>query len=105
MENRYLARSEAPISAETWAMLDETMAGAAKGQMAGRRLLHIEGPYGFGLKAVPLEDCEASGNVIQSNILPLNLIQTAFTLGKTGPRIARSRWSPPWPRRCRLCCD
>jgi len=82
MENRYLARNEAPISAETWAMLDETMAGAAKGQMAGRRLLHIEGPYGFGLKAVPLKDCEASGNVMQSGILPINLIQTVFTLGK-----------------------
>ncbi|MDD1717099.1 MAG: bacteriocin family protein [Methanoregulaceae archaeon] len=82
MENKYLARSEAPISAETWAMLDEAMAGAAKGQIAGRRLLHIEGPFGFGLKVVPLEDCDASGNVIQSSLLSLNLIQTTFTLGK-----------------------
>jgi uncharacterized linocin/CFP29 family protein len=59
MANKYLARDDAPFGSEIWEILDKTMVEAAKSQLTGRRLLHIEGPYGVGLKAIPLQDTEA----------------------------------------------
>ncbi len=82
MVNKYLAREEAPIEPETWKVLDDTMVEAAKGVLTGRRLLHIEGPYGLGLKAVPLQDSEVEEGLIASPIIPLSLIELPFTLGK-----------------------
>lgn len=80
--NKYLGREDAPIGADTWKVLDETMSGAAKGVLAGRRLLHIEGPYGLGLKAMPLQDCEIDSGFVASPALPIMLIQSSFSLGK-----------------------
>ena len=54
MVNAYLGREDAPIGAETWKLIDDVAVQAAKSQLAGRRLLAVEGPYGFGLKAIPL---------------------------------------------------
>ena len=82
MENNYLGRREAPISAETWKLLDATMIEAAKSQLAGRRLISIEGPFGFGLKAIPLSDSEIAEGVTVSPIIPVNLITTSFFLNK-----------------------
>lgn len=82
MENSYLGREEAPIGSETWKALDNTMAEAAKGVLAGRRLLHIEGPYGLGLKAVPLQDCRTEGGLIVSCFLPVNMILKTFLMSK-----------------------
>jgi uncharacterized linocin/CFP29 family protein len=81
METKYLGRDEAPIQAETWKLLDETMVAAAKSTLAGRRLLDIEGPYGLGLKAVPLEDCEVSECLLVSRFMPVHMISTTFGLG------------------------
>lgn len=81
MMNNYLGREDAPIQPETWNLLDRTMAEAAKSILAGRRLLHIEGPYGMGLKAVPLEDCQVSECMAVSQYVPVHLINTTFTLG------------------------
>jgi uncharacterized linocin/CFP29 family protein len=82
MADRYLARDDAPFGPETWKVLDDTMKAAAKSQLAGRRLLHIEGPHGLGLKAVPLLDAEVEPGLIASSSIPLSLIQTTFTLSK-----------------------
>jgi uncharacterized linocin/CFP29 family protein len=82
MENVYLGRREAPISAETWKLLDATMIEAAKSQLAGRRLISIEGPFGFGLKVIPLSDSEIAEGVTVSPIIPVNLITTSFFLNK-----------------------
>ncbi|MCU0631951.1 MAG: bacteriocin family protein [Methanolinea sp.] len=81
MTNRYLGREDAPIQPETWSLLDGTMADAAKSILAGRRLLHIEGPYGLGLKAVPLEDCQVSECMAVSQFVPVHMISTTFTVG------------------------
>jgi uncharacterized linocin/CFP29 family protein len=81
MTNKYLAREDAPFGADIWEVLDAAMDEAAKGQLAGRRLLHVEGPYGLGLKAVPLQDEEAKDGPITSRMLPLSLIHQPFTLG------------------------
>jgi len=81
MANKYLAREDAPFGSEIWDVLDATMIEAAKSQMVGRRLLHIEGPFGLGLKTVPLQDTEVGSDFIVSEVLPVPLIQQTFTLG------------------------
>jgi uncharacterized linocin/CFP29 family protein len=81
MANKYLAREDAPFGAEVWETLDAAMQEAAKGQLAGRRLLHIEGPFGLGLKAVSLHDEETEDGLSIGRVLPLSLIQKPFTLG------------------------
>ena len=82
MENDYLGRKDAPISAETWKLLDATMIEAAKSQLTGRRLLSIEGPFGFGLKTIPLSDCEIAEGITASPVIPVNLLTTTFFLNK-----------------------
>ena len=82
MENRYLGRTEAPLGAETWKLLDSTMIEAAKSQMAGRRILTIDGPFGFGLKVIPVNDCDMEEGISGSTFVPVNEIKSAFSLGK-----------------------
>jgi uncharacterized linocin/CFP29 family protein len=82
MQNRYLERDAAPISADAWKLLDDTMIGAAKSQLAGRRMISIDGPFGFGFKVVPLTDCEFEDGITSSTFIPVNLIESEFCLGK-----------------------
>ena len=82
MDNNYLGRKDAPLGAETWKLLDSVMVEAAKSQLSGRRLLPIEGPYGFGLKAIPLSDCTIEDGIIGSTFIPVTMIRTEFSLGK-----------------------
>ncbi|MDD1693052.1 MAG: bacteriocin family protein [Methanoregula sp.] len=82
MENRYLGRTEAPLGAETWKLLDSTMIEAAKSQMAGRRILTIDGPFGFGLKVIPVNDCDMEEGISGSTFVPVNEIKSEFSLGK-----------------------
>jgi uncharacterized linocin/CFP29 family protein len=81
MANKYLARDGAPFESAVWELLDATMQEAAKSQLVGRRILDTEGPYGLGLKAVPLADGETESGLIASQVLPVFLIQESFTLG------------------------
>ncbi len=82
MANKYLAREDAPFGSEIWSALDETMKEAATSQLVGRRLLHLDGPVGLGLKTIPLPDAvdEESGLLVSST-LPVPLIQQPFTMG------------------------
>jgi uncharacterized linocin/CFP29 family protein len=82
MENVYLGRKEAPIGADMWKLIDTVMIEAAKSQLAGRRLISIDGPYGFGLKVLPLSDCELKEGVYTSSFVPVNEIKSGFVLGK-----------------------
>ena len=82
MENRYLGRTEAPLGAETWKLLDSTMIEAAKSQMAGRRILTIDGPFGFGLKVIPVNDSDMEEGISGSTFVPVNEIKSEFSLGK-----------------------
>ena len=81
MASKYLAREDAPIGPETWKVLDAAMVEAAKNLLTGRRLLHIEGPYGLGFKVVPLQDAEVESGLIASQVMPVALIRMTFTLG------------------------
>jgi uncharacterized linocin/CFP29 family protein len=81
MELKYLGRNDAPIAPETWKLLDSIMVDAAKTILTGRRLLHIEGPYGLGLKGFPLEDCTVSECRLVSRFVPVHMISRNFVLG------------------------
>jgi len=87
MASKYLAREDAPFGAEVWEQLDGAMIETAKSQLTGRRLLYIEGPYGLGLKMVPMDDAiivaggETAPEIVASTSIPLALIRTTFTLG------------------------
>lgn len=82
MATDFLGRDEAPIGAELWTMLDGTMVAAAKSQLSVRRLFEIEGPYGFGLKSVPLDDQVVEDGVATAPCLPLVWLNRSFFLGK-----------------------
>jgi uncharacterized linocin/CFP29 family protein len=81
MANKYLARDDAPFESAVWDLLDTTMQQAARGQLIGRRVLDTEGPYGLGLKAVPLADRESESGLVASQVLPVFFVQKPFTLG------------------------
>jgi uncharacterized linocin/CFP29 family protein len=81
MANKYLAREDAPFDPEIWQALDAAMKQAAESQLIGRRLLDVEGPFGLGLKSVPLEDAETEPGLTISKVLPVMLIQKPFALG------------------------
>jgi uncharacterized linocin/CFP29 family protein len=82
MENVYLGRKEAPIGADTWQLLDNIMIEAAISQLAGRRLITLEGPFGYGLKVLPLSDCELEEGISASSVVPVHAIKSGFSLGK-----------------------
>ncbi len=81
MANKYLAREDAPFGSEIWQTLDAAMIAAAKSELVGRRLLHVQGPFGLGLKAVPLQDEELESGLVSSPMLPVHWIQKTFALG------------------------
>jgi uncharacterized linocin/CFP29 family protein len=90
----YLGREDAPIGPETWKAMDSTMTEAAKGVLTGRRLLHVEGPYGLGLKAVPLKDIQAENGISISEFVPLSLIHKTFALSKRDLAAAEKDGTP-----------
>lgn len=81
MANKYLAREDAPFGSDIWEALDEAMVEAAKPQLVGRRLLELEGPYGLGLKSVPLQDQVTESGLMAASMLPLVYIYEEFDLG------------------------
>ncbi len=82
MANKYLSREDAPIEARTWEILDRTMLEAAKSVLSSRRILNIDGPYGLGLKAVPLSDPEMESAPVTSLVMQHALISKSFTVAK-----------------------
>jgi uncharacterized linocin/CFP29 family protein len=82
MADKYMLRDDAPIEPDTWKAMDAAMVEAARGILVGRRLLHVEGPYGLGLKSVPLEDMQLEEEVYAGSSIPVPQIATSFSLGK-----------------------
>lgn len=83
MTTDYLGRDDAPFGEDVFARLDEIVVSVAKAQLSARRILEIEGPYGFALKSVPLNDevvSDGDVKVLSSPTLPLPLIETGFRL-------------------------
>jgi uncharacterized linocin/CFP29 family protein len=70
------------MGAETWKLLDSTMIESAKSQLAGRRIITIDGPFGFGLKVIPVNDSDLEEGISSSTFVPVNLIKSGFSLTK-----------------------
>jgi uncharacterized linocin/CFP29 family protein len=86
---RYLPREDAPISDRIWDTLDGAVFGAAKSQLAGRRLLEISGPYGFGYRAfdrgeqpagVEVTFSDSSAALSSAQIQPIPMLSSGFTI-------------------------
>jgi uncharacterized linocin/CFP29 family protein len=56
MTTELLNRGDAPFSDKVWAAIDAAVVGAAKSQLGARRVLPVQGPYGLGLKSLPVRD-------------------------------------------------
>jgi uncharacterized linocin/CFP29 family protein len=80
MTQALLGRNDAPITSSVWELLDGTAVGVARNELAGRRLLDVDGPYGLGLKEVALSDEEVEDGVFIGNALPLAHIVRPFSL-------------------------
>jgi uncharacterized linocin/CFP29 family protein len=86
MSDEFLHRGDAPFGEQVWERIDEAVTSAAKSELCGRRLLHVEGPYGLGLKSLPAPDQEVGGAAVEgvvmaaSSATPVALIQGGFTL-------------------------
>ncbi len=86
MSGQYLNRGDAPFGDEVWEAIDNAVVGAARTQLAGRRLLHTIGPQGLGLKTLPFGDRPVQGNTVEgvtvssSCMIPVAMIQSEFTL-------------------------
>jgi uncharacterized linocin/CFP29 family protein len=86
MSEHYLNRGDAPFQEKTWEAIDGAVIGAARSQLSARRLLSVEGPYGLGLKSVPLGDETIEGESAEGvtlsggGVLPLLAIQATFCL-------------------------
>lgn len=63
----YLAREDAPISAELWQKIDSAVIGEAKKHMVCRRFLDIYGPLGMGASHVPVDTAEKD-EVFENNM-------------------------------------
>ncbi len=86
---RYLPREDAPISDRIWDMIDAAVMGAAKSQLAGRRLLEITGPYGFGYRSfdrgekatgVEVSWSDATAALSAAEIQPIPMLSAGFTI-------------------------
>jgi len=87
MADKYLQRDDAPFGEAVWQRIDEAVTGAAKSQLAARKLLYIDGPHGVGLRHVPGPDrAVASGGpdavaMLAAPAIPVTLLRGGFRLG------------------------
>lgn len=80
---------EAPFSNSTWQKINGIAVEAASSQLAGRRILEIEGPYGLGAKSIPGSDRavgepisigDQTAELLFSPITPMAAIQSKFAI-------------------------
>jgi uncharacterized linocin/CFP29 family protein len=53
MPEEFLNRSEAPLTAAEWDMIDRTVVETARNILVGRRFLNVIGPLGIGVQTAP----------------------------------------------------
>ena len=82
MSHHYLSRDDAPFGDRVWEALDRIMLETAKSVLTGRRMIHVEGPHGLGLKSLSLGDREVEPGVLASSTVPLFYLYRSFAVGK-----------------------
>lgn len=86
MNEKFFHRGDAPFGQKVWDALDSAVIGAARSHLAGRKLLDIEGPYGLGLRTIPMqehmvrENRETGSHILVSTPWPLAFIQVEFRM-------------------------
>ncbi len=80
--SKYLHRDDAPWGDKVWEIIDKKTIEAAKSQLSARRILHVIGPYGLGVKALPGREQEA-GDFHVSTGIPLAKIHRDFSIPVT----------------------
>ncbi|MDG5814910.1 family 1 encapsulin nanocompartment shell protein [Chitinispirillales bacterium ANBcel5] len=84
--SEFLNRDDAPFEESVWDLIDSTVKSVATQQLSARKLLHIEGPYGLGVKSISMHDQHIEGNgesgpqLISAQSIPLVLISSSFSL-------------------------
>jgi uncharacterized linocin/CFP29 family protein len=68
----YLSRGNAPLSAQLWEQIDDTVVAAAKRVLTGRKFLHIYGPLGAGTQSVNIDE---AGNIHEESADGLSIIK------------------------------
>jgi len=88
MAEKFLQREDAPFGDAVWQRIDEAVTGAAKSQLAARKLLYIDGPHGLGLRHVPGPDRAAGESgapdaiaMLAAPAIPVTLLRGGFRLG------------------------
>ncbi len=96
--SKYLGRDDAPFDESLWEKIDKTVAGAARSQLAGRRLLHVDGPHGLGLKFLPGKEeevAEGGGvSILASSPVPIANLSTGFRLPRRDLAATESNGAP-----------
>jgi len=86
VSEKFLHRQDAPFKSSVWEKIDHVVVEAASGQMSGRRLLNVKGPFGLGLKSISGGDVEVSekttGGSVMTAARPVQLlmIRSRFSL-------------------------
>jgi uncharacterized linocin/CFP29 family protein len=100
---RYLPREDAPFGANIWEKIDQTVVGAAKSQLAGRRLLTIVGPLGFGVRSVDRMERSTEGEqtfrgftatTTYAPVLPVPMLRSEFALSIRDVAATEERGTP-----------
>jgi len=84
MSHHHLGRDDSPFGEQVWSMLDSAVVGAARSRLTARRLLDVEGPYGFSLKSIPLDDVpvgKGEVSMLAARTLPVPVLEVGFLLG------------------------
>lgn len=113
MSDPYLHRSEAPFGAAVWKQIDAAVTGIARSRLAGRRLLQMDGPHGYGLQAVggasEFEGAEGGVRTRVRRCRPLSGIECPFTLGVADIAVFEQNGQPldlePAARAAAACAD
>jgi uncharacterized linocin/CFP29 family protein len=86
MSEQYLHRDDAPFGDGVWEAIDDAVVGAARSQLAGRRLVRTLDPKGLGAKVLPFGDAPVTGNLVEgvtvssSCMIPVTMLHSEFTL-------------------------
>ncbi|MDD5704596.1 MAG: family 1 encapsulin nanocompartment shell protein [Kiritimatiellae bacterium] len=85
MSDKYLHRDQAPFGQAVWERLDATVVATARARLAGRRLLHVDGPYGLALTSLGGDSAVAQAvsdrvTLRVPALTPLPAIASPFTL-------------------------
>lgn len=80
MSAPYLGREDAPFGKALWDTLDAVAVNIAKHELAGRKVLPLEGPFGLGFTGVPRKVQSVADGVVTQETQPLFALQRTFHL-------------------------